>query len=53
MAKVKVKVLNAVVDGKGEGEVIEVEAKAADQLEKVGYVERVNKKQEDKKEDDK
>ena len=49
MAKVKVEVLNAVVDGKGEGEVISIEEKSADHLELIGYVKRVAaKKSEDK-----
>ena len=49
MAKVKVKVLDAVVDGKGKGEEVSIEAKSADYLESIGYVEKVgNKKSEDK-----
>ncbi|MGE6896823.1 hypothetical protein [Priestia flexa] len=49
MAKVKVEVLNATVDGKGQGEVISIEEKSADHLESIGYVKRVAaKKSEDK-----
>lgn len=48
MAKQKVKVLDAVVDGKRKGEVLEVDSKTADMLVKNGYVELV--KEEKKKE---
>lgn len=49
MAKVKVKVLNATVDGKGPGETISIDEKSADYLESIGYVEKVgSKKSEDK-----
>lgn len=49
MAKVKVEVLNAVVDGKGQGEQISIEEKSAEHLESIGYVKRMTpKKQEDK-----
>lgn len=41
MAKVKVEVLDAFVDGKGKGEQISVEEKSADHLEKIGYVKRI------------
>lgn len=60
MAKKKVKVLNAVVDGHGKGEVIEVDAKSAEMLVRNGYVELVKEEKkpapkkenkEDKKED--
>lgn len=53
MAKKKVKVLNAHVDGKGPGSVIEVDGKTADMLVKNGYAEHVKeaKKQEAPKED--
>lgn len=56
MAKKKVRVLKAVVDGKREGEVLEVDAKSADMLLKNGYVELVKedkKKDDDKKDEDK
>lgn len=53
MAKVKVKVLKAVVDGHGEGSVIEVDSKSADMLVKNGYVEKVNAKNDSKNDDDK
>ena len=43
MAKVKVEVLDAVVDGYTKGEQIEVEAKSAEALEKIGYVKKVVK----------
>lgn len=54
MAKVKVRVLNAVVDGKGKGEVVSVEERSAKHLVSIGYVERVAeapKKEEGGKED--
>lgn len=53
MAKQKVKVLNAVVDGKGQGETLEVDAKTAEMLVRNGYVELVKeeKKPAPKKED--
>lgn len=35
---VKVEVLDAIVDGKGKGAVIEVEAKTAQHLANIGYV---------------
>lgn len=38
MAKVKVEVLDAVVDGKGKGEQIQVEERSAKRLERIGYV---------------
>lgn len=56
MAKKKVKVLKAVVDGKREGEVLEVDAKTAEMLIRNGYVELVKepkKKEEPKKDEDK
>lgn len=51
MAKKKVEVLNAVVDGHGKGEVIEVAAKTADMLVRNGYAKEVKpaKKKEEKK----
>ncbi len=49
MPKVKVEILDAVVDGKGKGEQISIEEKSADYLESIGYVKRLTaKKQEDK-----
>lgn len=49
MAKVKVEVLNATVDGKGQGETLSIDEKSADHLERIGYVKRVAaKKSEDK-----
>lgn len=57
MAKKKVEVLGAIVDGHVEGDVIEVDEKSAEMLVKNGYVKYVNepKKQDkdDKKNDDK
>ena len=53
MAKVKVEVLRAVVDGHGEGEVIEVDSKSADMLEKNGYVKKVKEAKKQEKKDDK
>lgn len=52
MAKKKVKVLNAVVDGHTRGDVFEVDAKSAEMLVKNGYVEYVSepKKEAPKKE---
>lgn len=38
MAKVRVKVLNAVVDGKGEGETLSIDERSAKHLESIGYV---------------
>lgn len=53
MAKKKVRVLNAIVDGHGKGKEIEVDAKSADMLIRNGYVELVKeKKKEDKKDDE-
>lgn len=51
MAKKKIKVLDAMVDGKGYGEVLEVDAKSADMLIRNGYAELVKEKKEPKKED--
>lgn len=42
MAKVKVEVLDAVVDGKRKGEQLELDKKQAEQLEKIRYVKIVN-----------
>lgn len=52
MAKKKVKVLDAVVDGKKRGSILEVDSKTADMLLKNGYVELVKeeKKREEPKE---
>lgn len=52
MAKVKVKVLNAVVDGHKKGAVISIEEKSAIHLEKIGYVE-IQKSATAKKEEEK
>lgn len=55
MAKKKVKVLKAVVDGKREGEVLEIDSASADMLVKNGYVELVKeekKKAEPKKDEE-
>lgn len=41
MAKVKVKVLNAYVDGKGPGEELSMDNRSADHLESIGYVEKI------------
>lgn len=51
MAKVKVKVLDAVVDGKRKGETLEIREERAKALEKVRYVEIVKdeKPKDDKK----
>jgi hypothetical protein len=38
MAKVKVKVVGAYVDGHAPGSTISIEAKSAEQLEKIGYI---------------
>lgn len=46
MAKVKVEVLAAVVDGKGQGEQLSIEEKSAAHLESIGYVKLLNKKKE-------
>lgn len=43
MAKVKVEVTGAIVDGKFPGEQLEVEEKSADYLEKIGYVKKLGK----------
>lgn len=41
MAKVTVRVLNAIVDGKRHGEQLDIEEKSAAYLSSIGYVERV------------
>jgi len=38
VAKVKVEVTNAVVNGKGHGETLSIEQKDAERLESIGYV---------------
>lgn len=43
MAKVKVEVLDAVVDGKTKGAQLEIEKKSADHLSKIGYVKQTKK----------
>ena len=43
MAKVKVRVLDAVVDGHKKGEVISIDEKSAAYLESIRYVKRVGK----------
>ena len=45
MAKVKVEVTNAVVDGKRHGEQLSVEEADAKRLESIGYVKILNKKE--------
>lgn len=44
MSAIKVEVLDAVVDGRGKGAVIEVEAKTAEHLANIGYVRVVDEK---------
>lgn len=41
MAKTKIEVLDAVIDGHVKGEQLEVEAKSAEQLIKIGYAKEV------------
>lgn len=43
MAKVKVEVLGAVVDGHKQGDQIDIESTSAEALEKLGYVKRIAK----------
>lgn len=52
MAKVKAKVLNAVVDGKTKGEIVTIEEKSAKHLESINYVEIVGKASNQKAADD-
>lgn len=52
MAKKKVEVLDAVVDGHGKGEVIEIDSRSADALVRNGYVKEVKKQAAPKKEDE-
>ena len=40
-SRIEVEVLDAVVDGKGQGEKIQIDEKSADYLEQIGYVKRV------------
>ena len=51
MTKVKVKVLDAVVDGKGKDEVISIEKESAEHLESIGYVEILGTKTANKDEE--
>lgn len=51
--KVKVRVLNATVDGKGPGELITISEKSAQHLESIRYVARVGGADNDSKDDDK
>lgn len=53
MAKVKVEVLDAVVDGHKKGEQIMVDERSAKMLEENYYVKRVAEKKVDTKKDDK
>lgn len=53
MAKVKVRVLDAIVGGKGKGEVLTVDEKTADHLESIRYVERVAGSKDDENKDGK
>lgn len=41
MAKVKIEVLNAVIDGKCKGEQLEVEEKSAKHLIEIGYAKEI------------
>ncbi|MFD2924174.1 hypothetical protein [Halobacillus naozhouensis] len=43
MAKVKVEVLDAIVDGNTKGEQLSVEERSAKYLESIGYVEIIDK----------
>lgn len=40
-SQVEVEVLDAIVDGKGQGEKIQIAEQSAEYLEKIGYVKRV------------
>ena len=53
MANVKVEVLDAVVNGKVKGEQLSVSEKAAEKLEKNGYVQLVSSKQKQSEKKDK
>jgi hypothetical protein len=50
MAKVKIEVLNAVIDGKQKGEQLEVNEKSAKHLITINYAKKVEEKQADKAE---
>lgn len=50
MAKVKVRVLNAVVDGKGKGAELEIDTKQAEHLAKIKYVEIIEEVKDEKTE---
>ena len=50
MAKVKVRVLDAVVDGKGKGAELEIDAKQAEHLANIKYVEIIGEVKEEKAE---
>lgn len=50
MNKLKIEVLDAVVDGQGKGAVFEVEAKAAQHLANIGYVRIIEEKAAEKAE---
>lgn len=54
MAKVKIEVLNAVIDGKQKGEQLEVDEKSAKHLIAINYAKKVEaEKKEPKKKSDK
>lgn len=53
MAKIKVKVTNAIVDGKKDGEFVTIDEKSAKHLKSIGYVTYEEKAADDKKEEDK
>ncbi len=50
MAKVKVRVLNAVVDGKGKGAELEIDTKQVEHLAKIKYVEIIEEVKDEKTE---
>lgn len=49
--KVKVRVLQATVDGKGPGETVLIDEKSAKHLESIRYVARIGAESKDKKEE--
>lgn len=49
MSKVKVEVLKAIVDGKGEGEQLAIDERSAAHLESIGYVKIIEAPKETKK----
>lgn len=51
MSKVEVRVLNAVVDGKGRGEILSIDEKSAVGLAKIGYVEIITQPKAEVKEE--